>query len=49
MSYSVEISDEAGKDLVKLKKNLPRAYDKAMKLIKELYSTPRTGTGHPEQ
>ena len=48
MSYSVIIKEPAQEDLVKLAHNEPKAYKKALSLISELYTHPRTGTGKPE-
>lgn len=47
--YSVDIKEKAQQDLAKLKKDEPRHYVKALKLIGELYDHPRTGTGKPKQ
>ena len=49
MSYRVDIKTRAQNDLQKLLKSEPQAYKKAIKLIGELYTHPKTGTGHPEQ
>lgn len=49
MRYEVNISQEAKMDLKRLLQNEPKAYNKAIKLISELYEHPKTGTGHPEQ
>ena len=49
MSYSVELSPDAAKDLAKLRKSEPKAYEKALSLLGELAEHPRTGTGKPEQ
>ena len=46
MSYSVELSPDAAKDLAKLRKNEPKAYEKALNLLDELAEHPRTGTGN---
>ena len=48
MSYSVILSPEAAKDLAKLRKNEPKAFDKAFRLLDELSAHPRTGSGKPE-
>ena len=48
MSYIVELKQTAQEDLKRLLKNEPTAYNKAIKLISELYEHPKTGTGHPE-
>ena len=47
--YYVEVKEKAQNDLKHLNDNEPKAYQKALKLISELYDHPRTGTGHPEQ
>ena len=46
--YSVEIKEQAQKDLKVLSKSEPKAYKKALTLISELYDHPQTGTGKPE-
>ena len=46
--YFVDIKEKALHDLNRLKRNEPKAYKKALKLIAELYEHPTTGTGHPE-
>ena len=48
MNYTVQLTDKASDGLRKLALNEPKAYQKALKLIGELYSTPKTGIGHPE-
>ncbi len=47
--YYVDIKEKSQFDLLKLLKDEPAYYKKAMKLIAELYEHPRTGTGHPKQ
>ena len=47
--YTVEIKKQALDDLKVLGKSEPQAYQKALKLIAELYEHPQTGTGKPEQ
>ncbi len=47
--YFVDIKEKAQFDLAKLKKDEPKLYAKALKLIGELYEHPRTGTGKPKQ
>ena len=49
MSYRLVYTDKANKGLAKLYKNEPKAFDKAVRLIKELEEHPTTGTGKPEQ
>ena len=47
--YTVELKETAQEDLKHLLHTEPRAYQKALTLIGELYEHPKTGTGHPEQ
>lgn len=44
----MDVKDRAQADLKRLKDDEPNAYQKALKLIGELYDHPRTGTGKPE-
>lgn len=46
--FFVDIKEKAQFDLKRLKKDEPKVYKKALKLIAELYEHPTTGTGHPE-
>ena len=46
--YKVIIKEEAQEDLRYLLHHEPKSYDKAMRLIGDLYEHPRTGLGHPE-
>lgn len=48
MNYTVHLSPDAKEDLVKLKRNEPKAFEKARGLLYELNEHPRTGTGKPE-
>ena len=48
MIYSVEYAKESDIDIAELKKSDIPAYNKFVKLIKELHEHPRTGTGKPE-
>lgn len=48
MNYSVHLSPEAIEDLSKLRRNEPKAFNKARVLLHELNEHPRTGTGKPE-
>lgn len=48
MKYNVIIAPKAEEDLRRLLTNEPKAYQKAITLIGELYEHPRTGTGKPE-
>ncbi|MEN6456958.1 MAG: hypothetical protein ABFD10_22110 [Prolixibacteraceae bacterium] len=49
MSYKIDFTQEATKDLSRIKKNEPAAFKKAEELIKELMEHPCTGTGKPEK
>lgn len=49
MSYSVIYAPKAEQGLKRLLNDEPNAYQKALRLIAELYEHPRTGTGRPEQ
>lgn len=46
--YIVIIKEEAQADLQKLLRHEPKAYQKALRFIAELYEHPKTGLGHPE-
>ena len=46
--YSLKFLQEAEEDLQKLKRNEPKAFQKAVSLLNELCEHPKTGTGHPE-
>lgn len=48
MRYDVQIKEQATKDLKRLLHSEPKAYNKALQLISELYEHPTSGTGHPE-
>ena len=48
MIYEVIISGKAKEDIRFLKKSETLAYNKSVRLIKELRAHPRTGTGKPE-
>ena len=48
MSYEIQYTDEAVKDLAKYKKSNPIAYKKIARFIPELAEHPREGAGHPE-
>lgn len=47
--YTIIILEEAQADIARLAKSEPNAARKALSLIDELKTHPRTGTGHPEQ
>ena len=49
MAYLIDYTEKAIKGLIHLRENEPKAYEKARKLINELKTHPRTGTGKPEQ
>ena len=46
--YILEFTDQAVKDLIKLKKSEPIAYKKVQNLLLELIDHPKTGTGKPQ-
>lgn len=46
--YNVDFTPDAQADLVKMLKNEPKVYQKALRFIAELAEHPKTGTGHPE-
>jgi len=46
--YLIDFSDQAKKDLAKLKKNEPASFKKASKLLIEIAEHPQTGTGKPK-
>lgn len=48
MKYDVQIKEQAADDLKRLLRSEPKAYNKALQLIAELYEHPTSGTGHPE-
>lgn len=48
MTYSLVISEIAKADLERLKRNEPKAFEKATTLLNELMEHPRSGTGKPE-
>ncbi|MBP3228940.1 MAG: Txe/YoeB family addiction module toxin [Bacteroidaceae bacterium] len=48
MQYSLRYTPEANVGLAQLRKSEPKAFKKAVRLLAELQSSPRTGTGHPE-
>jgi toxin YoeB len=45
--YDVKITDQAKDDLSKLKHSLVIAYEKTKRMVGELRTHPRTGTGKP--
>jgi toxin YoeB len=47
--YIVRLSADAQADLVRLRRNVPHAFKKAVQLLTELEEHPRTGTGQVEQ
>lgn len=48
MKYSIHYTPEAKDDLLRLLRDEPSAYKKALNLIAELYEHPTTGTGKPK-
>lgn len=46
--YTLEFAPQAIKDLSKLKRSEPAAFQKAGKLLMELQEHPKTGSGKPE-
>ena len=46
--YRVDVKAQAQTDLKNLRMHEPKAYEKALLLIGELYEHPKTGTGKPE-
>ena len=48
MSFELEFTRRAQKDLSDLKKNEPKSFLKLKVLLGELQEHPRTGTGRPE-
>ena len=49
MNYQLSYTERAKEDLMRLLKDEPAAYRKALSLIAEVCEHPRTGTGKPEQ
>ena len=47
--YTIRYMPKSEEDLQRLKRNEPKAFQKAVKLLNELALHPKTGTGHPEQ
>ena len=48
MIFELTFTEEAKKGLLKLAKDEPKSYQKALRFIEELKEHPKTGTGHPE-
>lgn len=48
MTYEIRFTPEANKDLAKLAKSEPKAFQKVLRFITEISVHPKTGTGHPE-
>ena len=48
MIYKVTFSSEANEDIINLKHNEPKAYQKLTKLLIELQEHPFTGAGRPK-
>lgn len=49
MTYALDFTETALRDLAWLKRHEPAAYRKALRLADELRAHPTTGTGRPEQ
>jgi len=49
MTYFIDYTDDATKDILRLKAEDKKAYEKLKRFIAELRDHPKTGTGHPEQ
>lgn len=47
--YNVDFTEDAKKDVIRLKAKAPNAFKKLAKIITELEQHPRTGTGQCEQ
>ena len=48
MAYTIKYKEQAIRDAKKLQREEPQAFQKLLKLEKELREHPRTGTGKPE-
>ena len=48
MTYRIQFSEAAQQVIRKWKKSNPNSFKKLYRLLPELESHPRTGTGHPE-
>ena len=48
MRYEIRYTNEANEGLIRLAKNEPKVFQKAVKLLEELKEHPKTGLGHPE-
>ena len=48
MIYKIKFENTATKDIKYLKRSEPQAYNKLVRLLEELQTTPTTGTGHPK-
>ena len=47
-TFTIDYTERAMADLLRLRKDEPKSFDKAKKLIEELKEHPKTGTGKPE-
>ena len=47
-TFTIEYKEQAMADLIRLRKDEPKSFDKAKRLIEELKEHPKTGTGKPE-
>jgi len=46
--YRIDFTDDAKRDIAKLKRHEPNAYKKLLQLLEELHLHPSSGTGHPK-
>lgn len=46
--YTIRYTEDAKNDLLRLRRNEPKAFAKVSRFIQELAEHPKTGTGHPE-
>ena len=49
MTYFIDYTDQAETDILRLRAEDSKAYEKLKMFIAELKEHPKTGTGHPEQ
>lgn len=47
--YKIDLSKEALKQIIQIRKSAPKLHKKIHLIIEELRDHPYTGTGHPEQ
>ena len=48
-TYTIDFTEQAENDLLRLRLHEPKSFSKVKKLIEELKEHPFTGTGKPEQ